>query len=185
MKGVLIAASLYATAAGLSVSQSLVDIINPELYSVDEEGDCLNHLGNKVTNQHTCCNVDPSSEERVELFKEFCINTVEDEVCAKFVYHIETERCHRAAVDRTKYYQEEEFTTIVGEPLYTSSFDLFEKGHCCLQVDDFDDNIEACEDPEVTETIVYTYSEDGDTPTCTKETTTITGRKVAIIRGEE
>ena len=145
---VLIAACLLATALGLSVSQGDLTIItDPHLYSVNSEGECLDNNGEKVANQASCCNIDDTSEERIELFKVFCINTVEDEVCAKFVYHIETEVCDRAAIDRTKFYVDFDRSSIVGEPEYTSSFELQEKGKCCLNINDFDDNFEACEDP--------------------------------------
>ena len=153
---------------------------------MDENGDCFDNNNDKVARQSDCCNVDPTSEERIELFKPFCRDIVFDEVCAKFVYHIQTETCDRTAVDRTKYYTDATFSQIVGEPVYTSSFVLSAKGECCIAEADFPDNVEACEDPAETETIEYVWDPNsGVSGTCTKTTTIIEGRKVAVVTGEE
>ena len=178
MRSVLIAAQLYTATFGLKVAQQI--ITEPHLYTVNEEGICFDNNNAMVQRQTDCCNVD---EERAELFKVFCDDTIEDEICAKFVYHIETGICDRAAIDRTKYYTSSSFNFIVGEPDYTSSFTEASRGQCCIAVDDFVDNAQACEDPEELVTIEFFYN--GETQTCTRSTTTIIGRKVAVISGEE
>ena len=111
---------------------------------MDENGDCFDNNNDKVARQSDCCNVDPTSEERIELFKPFCTDTIDDEICHKFVYHIQTETCDRTAIDRTKYYTDATFNNIVGDPVYSSSFVLSAKGECCIAQADFPDNIEAC-----------------------------------------
>ena len=178
MRSVLIAAQLYTASFGLKVAQQI--ITEPHLYSVNEDGICFDNNGAMVQRQTDCCNVD---EERDELFKVFCDDTIIDEICAKFVYHIETGICDRAAIDRTKYYTSSSFNFIVGEPDYTSSFSEASRGQCCIAVDDFVDNANACEDPEEQITIELIYN--GELNTCTRSTTTIIGRKVAVISGEE
>ena len=131
MKALLIGASFYAASLGLQVKQDTQDITiitNPEQYTVNEDGDCIDDDGEKVAFQSSCCNVDTSSPERIELFKGFCENTIEDEVCAKLVYHIETDTCDRTAVERTKYYSDITFDNIVGDPDYYSSFVTVARG---------------------------------------------------------
>ena len=143
MRSFLIAANLFAASKALSVSVQQF-ITEPHLYTVDENGDCFDNNNDKVARQSDCCNVDPTSEERIELFKPFCSDTIDDEICHKFVYHIQTETCDRTAVDRTKYYTDATFSDIVGDPVYSSSFVLSAKGECCIAQADFPDNIEAC-----------------------------------------
>ena len=82
---------------------------------------------------------------------------------------------------RTVYFTTSEKETSVGEPDYYVLDSPTSMNDCCLNIDDWPTNAQACSQPEITEFDTHTW----DGSMCTKTTTTITDRLVAVILDEE